>query len=332
METVGIDIGKGYIKVWTPEEKHILPSQAARGSVTDLDGRSSSLVYRGVPYIFGSDAELGEGEWSSSDEKATMKSVLCVLKVIDEYFRDVQAIQVGVGLPVGNYEAEKAALKELLAGKHVYQSGRKTREVMITSSVIPEGIGAYCSLILDDEGMIREDYRTGTTLVVDIGFKTLDTVVVDGAKISMKGWGSVLLGVEKVVKYVAEELRRKLGILLPEEIVRIKECLENCDGDDWMPVCFLKGQNIDISPYMNDALAGYCGEVMTYIHDLVRQTVVRHILFTGGGSILLGKHLKETYPQAMFTGDIHANAEGFYKLAVRKKRQALSQTTVQYSQ
>lgn len=310
---VGIDIGKGYIKFYSPDKQAVYPSLISYGVVGTIDGRGDgSIKYKGKDFIVGQDAELGTMAWSIDDKKGTRGSLVHILHIASGYFPEKDTIICGVGLPVGNYESEKNKLKEILQGTHTFQVDGKEKKVTIIPYVMPEGIGAYCSIMLNDKGEFRSDITPALTLVVDIGFKTLDTVLVDGAKVSMKGWKSTFTAVEGVTNRLEAKLMETHGVIMPEEKVRLKKVLMTPSK-----IFMMRGEAVDVTTMLMNATQDAGSEIIDYVVHTLRETAAEKILFSGGGSILFREQLKSSFPYADFMDDIHANAKGFYKLALR---------------
>lgn len=311
-EIVGIDIGKGYVKFFSEGKQGIYPSTVGMGVVTNLDGKMvDSLIYEGQAYTLGSRASLCEIAWSMDDKKSDLNSLIHVLNVSRRHFTS-DVIVCGVGLPTGNFDAEKQKLKEMLTGKFTFQIDGEEKTVELVSYVIPEGLGAYyfCT-----NGGIN---NTNQILIVDIGYKTLDTIIAYGTSVSYKGWGSFLLGVEKVVTLISKALSKKYGIVLPEEKARINRAIsEYCVDSNTCKIIF-KTKELDITELTQEALRIVSKEIIKNVQSVAEENAVENVAFCGGGSILFKQYLQSSFPGAIFFSDIFANAKGFYYLAKRK--------------
>lgn len=325
---IGIDVGKSQVKVFSGGGKlsAIYPSLIGEGKLSTIDGNTvSNLTYLGKNYIVGEDARLATLKWSMDDKKATLSTLLHVLYVIANYCRE-DSVQIGVGLPAGNYEYEKVTLKESLSGRHIFRANEEERVIEILPYVIPEGLGAYCSFVLDDDGNpVSEGGGQKYVLVVDIGYKTLDTVLVDGTKVSLKGWKSSFLGTGVVLQKVVNLLTPRFGIILPEEIALLERTFFT-DGKSF----FLRGETINISPELEAATEDASQAVIEYVSHTLRETAAEDIIFVGGGSLLFKPFLQKKFSSATFPTQsaLIANAKGFYKLVKRASRKAGKESEV----
>lgn len=311
-EIVGIDIGKGYVKFFSEGKQGIYPSIVGVGTVTNLEGKMvDSLVLDGQAYTLGSRASLCEISWSMDDKKSDLNSLIHVLNVSRRHFT-ADVIVCGVGLPTGNYEAEKQKLKEMLSGKFTFQIDGEEKTVELVSYVIPEGLGAYYFCTNGGVDNVNQ------ILIVDIGYKTLDTIIAYGTSVSYKGWGSLLLGVEKVVSLISKGLSKKYGIVLPEEKARINKAIAEYCADSSSCKIIFKTKELDITELTQEALRVVSKEIVKNVQNIAEENAVENIAFCGGGSILFKQYLQSNFPNAIFFTDIFANAKGFYYLAKRK--------------
>lgn len=313
---VGIDVGKGFVKFFSEGYQHLYPSVVGYGAVTDIEGKTvDSIFLNGETYTVGEKAIMCEVSWNVDDKKGNLITLIHVLNVLGRYFSATKFV-CGVGLPTGNFEAEKSKVKEILQGSFTFDVDGEKKTVEIIPFVIPEGLGAYFYCTNGGVDNLKQ------TLIVDIGFKTLDTIIALGSSISYKGWGSSLLGVEKVVSHIAKELSRKYGIVLPEEKVRISRSLsEYCnDATKGCRIVF-KTKELDITDIVNEVIESKAKEIIKSVNVLAEENAVENIAFCGGGSILFKNYLQRAFPSALFFDDIFANAKGFYYLAKRKYEQ-----------
>lgn len=312
MKIIGIDIGKGFLKFYSEEKQEMFPSVIGSGVVTDIEGNPvDCITFNGNSYTVGQKAVMCDVSWNIDDKKSDVVSLIHVLNVTGRYFDD-DTFVCGVGLPTGNFDAEKAKLKEMLTGIFAFEVDGKKRTVEIKPYVIPEGLGAY---YYSTNGGLN---NTKHTLIVDIGYKTLDTVIAFGTTISYKGWGSSLLGVEKVILEVSKELSKRFGIILPEEKVRISRALsEYCINKKSCNITF-KTKEINITDIVQSAIEHKSKEIIKSVNVIAEENAVEHVVFCGGGSVLFKDHLQRAFPYASFLDDIFANAKGFYYLAQRK--------------
>lgn len=320
MNFLGIDVGKGYVKAYCDKGQMIYPSAISRGVMGNIEtaepiSTSASLSYAGGDFILGEKAELGDMKWSLGDKKSNYESLLHILFTCSSLLNCNcnDAVVVGVGLPVGNYESEKNTLKEIAKGEHRFRKGGKEYIVSIDPYIIPEGIGAYCAEVMNEKGEFVQDKMPGNTLVVDLGYKTLDTCLVDGTVVSMKGWSSAFLGISRVVNIVASKVQRRMGVMMPEEVNRIKKAI--ADGKFTI---LIRGTPVDISSFVQSAIKDVFLQIKDHVENTMRDVAAEGLLFVGGGSILFRDDIIKHFPFARIQGDIYSNARGFYYLIRRK--------------
>ena len=105
-----------------------------------------------------------------------------------------------VGTPVGNFEQSKPVIEQLFAKGITFDA---THVPVDKIKVVPQPIGGLVShMKVAKEGM----NKGGMRLLIDVGYGTLDWVLVSGARVNAEASGSTSNGVARFVDAVIEKI------------------------------------------------------------------------------------------------------------------------------
>ena len=240
---------------------------------------------------------LGEGSFDTEYRKVAKESYLKLLYgmlVLGGKERDVQLV---LGLPIGQYKADKNNLIELIMSNCNLVgtvNGNERNYIIRDIEIFPEGLAA-----------ISNDYEG---IVVDIGGMTTDCSLtyVEGGKRKIENPISIPAGTLKLYSDLINHINSKYCLDLKISDARriIQKGLK------------INGEKQDTS-FIIDIFK-------TYLEDLIRKLKVDYslnsndICFTGGGSLELKRAILKRIPGAIISDEsVFDNAKGFYKVGCR---------------
>jgi len=235
---------------------------------------------------------------------------------------DAVAVDLALGLPLGQYGAQRAALAAAFRDRVwvVQRGGRPPVTVRVGSVlVLPQAAGAYYAAALRPDGTVRDAALLQQPAgVVDVGFRTVDYFVMhwdaDGLRPVPALSGSLDGGVGEVYEAVRRRVTGLTGQLV--DALQVETALRHGGG--------LPGAGVaDLGPWANEAAAA----VGRRVADQIRQVWTRPlltfgaVLLAGGGALLLAPALRDLHPATRVVPDpAFANAVGF--LAAQAARAA----------
>ena len=325
LQPVGLDPGYGNIKARGRLGQLNMGSfvatstgglgQAALGLRTPR--RPLEVSADGVTYLVGDEA----GAWGQlvditefyrlGSRHLTAAALAAIAAVAEEG----SPISLAVGLPVALLRGEDAddqearevamTLRGRLLGRRdlLIRDRREERRVVLEVAALrlfPQPVGAWASLVLDDDGVARrpEAYRS-LVGVVDIGFNTVDLYGVQGGVLQPAMAQGAALGVRRLLEQVAP------GLGAYTALYRLRQ-----------------GQLALDSEAVREWAAEVAGFVRRCWGRLGLQSATT--LLVGGGVLLLQEHDCLSLLRRSLRGHVvvhHdpvvANADGLYRLAAR---------------
>lgn len=337
----GIDLGFGFVKVVSSSgEKHRFQSVLAKktgngiggfimGSnddfvidITDQNTNETTSYYVGENAVTNGGTRKwdNKGIFNSEDMKCFIATAVALAY---KPTSNNEKNQLVVGLPVSYFQPYKDNLVELLSNLNlkVTLSGIriKSKEVSISFDdvvCVPQGVGAYYSGVLDLEGNIKDRELMGESVgVIDIGFRTVDFLVMQKAKtrVTYVDYLSGSLeeeGMNKFYQIVDRMVEADHGIALG--VTEIEKALEWFNGT-------LKYQKkiIDLTKYEEVAVRELAEEIGSKIKQKWGKSadMLDRIFITGGGGNSLYEILKNHFPQAeLQDSSSYANCLGYLGL------------------
>ncbi|KKM08954.1 hypothetical protein SY88_21085 [Clostridiales bacterium PH28_bin88] len=331
LQTVGVDMGFGWTKVWSDHSYQKFPAVVARGNdrnlaritetfkpsdmVLDVEITNQSTGVTGHYFI--GDLAIREGEqptyiWSKNKAADDM-SLACLATSLALVARnDHQDFYVITGLPVAHFGTQlKEDFQQALKGNKFtvrFLSGRlqgRSKEIRILSAkVFPQGYGVYLDQLLDAGGRIAATEYLAPTGILDIGFKTTDVVFVNDMQPVDRSSFPLELGMSWAYEQVQKHLNNgydiqksleEMEIIFQEKQVRINKEYKRIDP--WIETAYRA---------LTDRLKNEIARKWTNTTDL------DNIVIAGGGGLALYDYLD--YPQKVLPPDAQfSNAKGFWK-------------------
>jgi plasmid segregation protein ParM len=248
-------------------------------------------------------------DWIRSDDYAAL--LYAALTELTTSFH--LSVNLVTGLPVRFYEQDRDYLKlRLMATHRIHREGRQPQTIHINRiKVLPQNIGTYLAVALDDRGRqaVDTEFITREVGVIDIGSFTTNFSKMrkftelnqESTSIQAGGWK------------LADQVRQQLDQHYPDMDLKDHQLMQ----------AIITGQApyyetaADISEIVNGAAANLETAIMREARRLWGRGASLHtILITGGGALLIGERIKRHFRHARLVEDpIFANVRGYWRLA-----------------
>ncbi|MCY0865645.1 MAG: ParM/StbA family protein [Sulfobacillus sp.] len=300
---IAIDVGHGFTKAVSERQRVFFPSLIAPAPTgVDLGEYAANETVRidGSDYLVG-DAARRHATPLWSRDKAADQDTLRLVLVAAARLGATGPVTVATGLPLSWFGGQRRALREALTGYGgtVALPGRPAQRVWFDAvMVLPQGVAAATAVLAGSE------YRAGTYVVADIGYRTTDYVVVEktpGSQITADPTqaGSLELGTHAVAATIAAELERETEV--PFSAAEVE------DRDQ----VFVYGTAVSLAERRRIAQAAVAQQLKAQLHEALdaRLAKVGGIILVGGGA----EFLKPAFPQAIIPVDAQwANAVAYW--------------------
>ena len=229
----------------------------------------------------------------------------------------INQADVVLGLPVSTAASKKKVdkVKETYSG--VKEATINGRHMTFTTraSVMSEPLGTYMSLVLDEDCryMKTSPYLLDQLAIIDIGYRTVDFVVLDRGKLASTH--TSMSGMIQLFDKIKADLEGEYSKMRPNEEVRIYNNIVNHFG-----TATLKIDGEFVRPDFWKRAAQYKSQMAKDLSEEIRVILSTmrpdKVMLTGGGSLFLKEELQSynrrltIHPNPRF-----ANVIGFYRAA-----------------
>ncbi len=290
MRVLGMDIGFGRCKGALDGSTAEFPAFVAAPSALDLgEVHTRNLLTDpdGHVWIYGEDAILeGGARITLAPDKMRRETERArVLALMGELFADSPmgyVDRIVTGLPVAELAPFKDEMASLLKGPHKFSIGKRNYNITVGDvRVIPQGAGAYYSLVLQDgkESGEAKAYA-GRTLIVDVGYRTVNLVTLDNGHY-VPQYSTTLP--KDGIHNLHLELRRAIARQFSGYDVGIAEVDKVCRSRSVL----VDGEVTRIDELVEAAASSLGERVIEQIETYSDPRSVAKVILTGGGSALL---------------------------------------------
>ena len=213
------------------------------------------------------------------------------------------------GLPVFEFHL-KDTLAKNMKGTKTFKFGADKKEIEVNVKsvhVIPQSAGAYFAYILDDTGKIIPERATCLTMVIDIGYRTTDIIMMkDGVYISQDSF-SIEMGMKDIHKELIRIIHATHGMLASH-----KEINEICEEQS----ININGTSVDISDLVQQAAEPVALAIIEGIRvEIPDVRKIDKVLACGGTMELIFENFLQEYEGHIekMANCEYSNAEGYYK-------------------
>lgn len=223
------------------------------------------------------------------------------------------------GLPLEDYVARAEKVRqEVFLGEHTFKrnDGRWQTVKVENAVVVTQPYGSLLDLALADNGKILDNpYATGMVGICDVGGVTLNMLVTDNLEEIGQWTKGDGLGLLATLEQIAIDIKADYPGFSPTA----HEVAEWVSRGTFL----YQGEAREIAPYSDSRLKPLVDLILGRMADIWKEPGrYSAVILTGGGSIVLGKMLKEqmdkVYANVTIAQDaIFANCRGYLKLARR---------------
>ena len=331
MKLYGLDLGKGYTKIYDGKVFKTIPSVIGHPEYiryTDALGGAPSPIAGGIhlktavgEYYVG-DLALNQSSlsWTLMDRNSVADEMKLVLALAA--LSEVKAsgpIKLVTGVPV-TWFGDKDSVLKLLQGKHVFARAGARGETTVDIqevAVVTEPHGTVFSKIIGQDGRVASPALAGGKIgVIDVGMYTTDFLALDKLGYLEPASGSLQTGMGHVYEMVARAIQNQFGLqdLEPHHVDRLIRSGQ----------VVVSGQEHSLAEIVEPALQGLARKIIaraTSLPSLWKDggANLPAIFISGGGAHHLGPYLARAYPHAdILAGAVTANVRGFYNAACYK--------------
>ncbi|MCG3207343.1 MAG: hypothetical protein FOGNACKC_00943 [Anaerolineae bacterium] len=239
-------------------------------------------------------------------------------------------VALGIALPVEILEDPTNAaqvgneVKKWLSGIHRYSVDGQavTMEVVAVKSKIPQPLATWANWGFNTSGQWGrplDDLQT-PVLVIDLGYNTVDVVLVENGQIGHRHYGGERLGMRRAIEALNDLLRHSYGPRAKLDPITANKAVVAAINNQ-PALVWLKGKKTDISGLAAQAVEKAISDVLEYIEGILNQSGGQYlILVTGGGAYALFPRLREAFDHATMVADpVTANGIGLAKLVQRPR-------------
>ena len=318
---IGLDIGYGYTKAVSNTGIATLPSVIGPAVTIkyhdDLagNGRGLTLEANGKAWFVGQQARLQSPFTISPRARERDPEVvrLLALAAICQMHANGDTVRMVSGLPVEWY-ADRDKLVRTLTGFHNFTANGQHQVINIAGVlVVPQPFGSLFRALLSPAGVLTDPdgLSGGRVAVLDIGMHTTDYALADALHYVEPRSGSIPVAMARVYELVRRGVTERHSLTLSLQ-----------DAEDAARAGYVTayGRREPVADLVAGALEGVTqeilGEAVTLWGD-GRDLLA--VLVTGGGGPALLERIRAVYPHARLAPNPQtANAEGFYRYALRK--------------
>lgn len=230
----------------------------------------------------------------------TLFGIANEIKATGAYIPGVMRVQLAVGLPPAHYGAQNRAFIQYFSGRGV------------VSFVYHDKLYSIC---IDDVACYPQSYAAAASilqalttvplaLVVDIGGYTMDYIRIKKGRGDLVSCDSLENGVIMLYNKIISKVRAAQDILLSEEEIDAILLEQSVQGLQ------------DVVPVVERCAQEFVSDLLSVLRERQLELRTAPVVFVGGGSILLKRHIQKSGKVAhpMFVEDIRANAKGYEKL------------------
>jgi PRTRC genetic system protein D len=311
MVTAGIDVGYDATKVVIDAgtlKKYSLPSLVGAGAPKTLSYEKENTVkiktvsLNGSVYTIGEDAIRYRLPLLTVRARNAIESIAyraLIKYTLGDIGKDMLVV---TGLPVEYYfQGDREVVARVIM---------ETVPEIKYLKVVPQPAGTFFDYVLDVNGSIRSfanDVARLTIGIIDIGRYTTDFTVFDRMDFIANLSGSINMGVEHILRAVADELNEKYG-LRGMNTEDIKKAISK-------GYISLPGNKVDIQPVVEKHINKTLKDIESYIRSYWGTERIERIILTGGGAYLMRDISILELKPLVVQNPVIANATGFWKLA-----------------
>lgn len=310
-----VDIGYGWTKAAARGKIWRQPSILGEPrKLFENDLRETDVTYKaGKDSFFVGDLAQRHSQVTYSttkDNKAATWTTNILLKASLGITAGSNSLYLVTGLPVDYYFNQKQDFKDLLENFNTNESyiisiggsDWKVRPWILKNKIVPQPFGSAMNYLLDKRGQIKDKKEANKRiLVVDVGYYTLDLLILDSMEIGKDSCSPKDLGIDTAYKILREYLKDEIG-----------KAPGRYDLDRYVLSGEYQGYNI--TDLTNKAFQALADQITLEIESL--NTTFHKYIITGGWAEKIAKMLTINQKAVITYGQL-GNLEGYEKVGRR---------------
>lgn len=296
MQNIAIDLGYGSVKALSNKSMFKFPSAVALNKRSLIDSSEKMYNYNGFNYLLGEEAmrdAYGTRDYTFLEKFAPL---LLFKAVEDANLNKSEQINLITGLSLLNWDKKEQfahALENFIVNNTTLN---------INLTITPQGKGIYLDCLKHIPSI-----KEGTTLVVDIGYNTLDVIPFENGKpLAKEAWANshgVNIMVNELDKYIVS----KFGMSLNE--TKVNEAFQRQSV-----TC---GTKRDLSPIIDEEKQKYVDSIFQLIQTKNSEIYksADTIIIAGGGAYSFNGSIQPQEKNIIFPrGEYeYSNVRGYYE-------------------
>lgn len=321
---LGVDDGHHSIKIVSETgEEYSIPSRAARGKrVITLPSGDEGVFYdteEGHSYTVSQHLPEFEDTRFMGYPKSELNRVL-VHDALRRASYGGRAVQITTGLPVSYYYLPSGEPHQALIDAKIANLSKRVScgdlpvANILRSTVTTEAVAAIVDQLMDMDGVPSKNYEALTSMpigVVDVGGKTTDcAVLLPGTMVDVRRSGSNDVGVLQLLAAIGSKLKVDLGLDTEPPPVAVERAMRT-------GTIRIYGKDKNVQEIVDAEKEWLADQIMTAVRTKIGSGAdLDHVLFVGGGAIVLKDQLLKHFPHALVPEKPEfANARGMLKIA-----------------
>ena len=271
VKNLGLDMGNSTICVIGINDKGEV-TKAYTNSVYSMD---TALISGDIIECKGVKLALGVGQTTLSNVDKTNREYIehQILWAVNQlYGVGTHYINLGVGLPISIYKAKKEEFAEKLKGFGTIEGVVNGKEVSVNLVDVKVQAEGYAAL------RVLTNYidKDNTTLIIDIGMKTTDVVLVEwNGKFTISNYGTTNIALYDMYKVLQDKIASEGIEVTIEQIDRKFQSNK--------PIIRTEKGDFNLLDHLSDILP-VCRDIMKDIENRFGKTILHDKVFVGGGA------------------------------------------------
>ena len=216
------------------------------------------------------------------------------------YTPGIMRVQLAVGLPPAHYGAQHEKFTQYFSRRGVVSFTYRSKPYSISIDDVACYPQSYAAAV----SMLQTLTAVPLALVVDIGGYTMDYIRIKKGRSDLASCDSLENGVIMLYNNIISKVRAAQDILLSEEEID----------------AILLGQSVqgvqEVVPVVERCAQEFVSDLLSALRERQLELRTAPVVFVGGGSILLKRHIEKSGKVAhpLFVEDIRANVKGYETL------------------
>ncbi len=229
----------------------------------------------------------------------TLFGIASEIETNGAYIPGIKRLQLAVGLPPAHYGAQNEKFIRYFSRRGVVSFTYRGRPY----SICIDDVACYPQFYAA-ASMLQTFTAVPLALVVDIGSYTMDYIRIKKRRSDLVSCGSLENGVIMLYNKIISKVRAAQDILLTEEEID----------------AILLGQSVQelqaVIPVVERCAQEFVSDLLSALREHQSELRTATVVFVGGGSILIKRHIEESgkVAHSMSVEDIRANARGYEML------------------